>query len=358
MLENFHVRGFRCFRDFRIEGLKRINLIAGKNSVGKSALLEAIRLYQQPDLDTAFDLLQFRDELSADDASWTRKVVDPLFCSAISSEAGSEFVLDGGHPVEWKIEWRHRKPSGELERLANASAPWPRFPSYLEVLEISFPHGNAQGSVLPLDSSINIRPIKTEGIYESAMNNLGQTLVHMRSGALESDSICELFDRIVGTAIEDEANRTIRVAIPDAERLITKGSGDKRLIFLKRRGEKGPVPLKRCGDGATRVAALALALANCRDGYCLIDEIENGIHYELFDEIWESLERMSRELNVQVIATTHSKDCLDAFERAYRLPEFDACFYRLERSRDEIRSMRMDYEKFFSIVADHPHEVR
>ncbi len=45
VLENFRIQGFRCFSDFRIEGLRRINLIAGKNGVGKSALLEAIRLY-------------------------------------------------------------------------------------------------------------------------------------------------------------------------------------------------------------------------------------------------------------------------------------------------------------------------
>src|SRR5712691_8463335 len=38
------VKNFRCFERFSIEPLARVNLIAGKNSVGKTALLEAIYL--------------------------------------------------------------------------------------------------------------------------------------------------------------------------------------------------------------------------------------------------------------------------------------------------------------------------
>ncbi len=38
----FNVKNFRGFDDLTIEGLRRINLIAGKNNVGKTALLEAL----------------------------------------------------------------------------------------------------------------------------------------------------------------------------------------------------------------------------------------------------------------------------------------------------------------------------
>ena len=58
MLDHFAIQGFRCFRDFKIEGLRRLNLIAGKNGLGKSALLEAMRLYQQPDLQRLQSVLE------------------------------------------------------------------------------------------------------------------------------------------------------------------------------------------------------------------------------------------------------------------------------------------------------------
>jgi hypothetical protein len=39
------VQGYRLFDDLSIERLGRVNLITGKNNTGKSALLEAVRLY-------------------------------------------------------------------------------------------------------------------------------------------------------------------------------------------------------------------------------------------------------------------------------------------------------------------------
>src|SRR5436190_15315568 len=44
MLRSIHMKNFRTFRDTKIEPLKRVNLIAGKNDTGKTSLLEALRL--------------------------------------------------------------------------------------------------------------------------------------------------------------------------------------------------------------------------------------------------------------------------------------------------------------------------
>src|SRR5260370_11189125 len=45
MLRSFTIKNFRCFRELHIDSLERVNLIAGKNNTGKTALLEALRLH-------------------------------------------------------------------------------------------------------------------------------------------------------------------------------------------------------------------------------------------------------------------------------------------------------------------------
>ena len=45
MLKNFRVRNFRALKDFEVEKLGRVNLIVGKNNIGKSTVLEALRVY-------------------------------------------------------------------------------------------------------------------------------------------------------------------------------------------------------------------------------------------------------------------------------------------------------------------------
>ena len=44
MLESFRVQNYRLFKDLKIKKLGQVNLIAGKNNTGKTALLEAIAI--------------------------------------------------------------------------------------------------------------------------------------------------------------------------------------------------------------------------------------------------------------------------------------------------------------------------
>ncbi len=45
MYKSFHIKNFRCFRELKMENLERVNLIAGENNVGKTALLEALYIH-------------------------------------------------------------------------------------------------------------------------------------------------------------------------------------------------------------------------------------------------------------------------------------------------------------------------
>ena len=44
MLKNIEIVKYKCFENFKLENLSRINIITGKNNVGKTALLEAFFL--------------------------------------------------------------------------------------------------------------------------------------------------------------------------------------------------------------------------------------------------------------------------------------------------------------------------
>ena len=45
ILDSLEIRNFRALSDLRIERLGQVNLIVGKNNVGKTAFLEALWLY-------------------------------------------------------------------------------------------------------------------------------------------------------------------------------------------------------------------------------------------------------------------------------------------------------------------------
>lgn len=45
VLDSLEIKNFRAFKHLRIEKLERVNLIVGKNNVGKSSVLEALLLF-------------------------------------------------------------------------------------------------------------------------------------------------------------------------------------------------------------------------------------------------------------------------------------------------------------------------
>ena len=73
MYKSFTARNFRCFDDFTIRSLERVNLIAGKNNIGKTALLEALWLhhgYHNPELGLRLRVLRGLGSFKRDEFLW------------------------------------------------------------------------------------------------------------------------------------------------------------------------------------------------------------------------------------------------------------------------------------------------
>ena len=131
-----------------------------------------------------------------------------------------------------------------------------------------------------------------------------------------------------------------------------------RRIIVRLPGEPAPVPLKSLGDGAIRLFGVALALANSRDGFLVIDEAENGIHYSVQRDYWRMILQTAHEGNVQVIATTHSWDCVKGFaQAASEFEDAEGVLVRLERADDGMRAIEY-LEEELRIAAEQGIEVR
>jgi len=48
-----------------------------------------------------------------------------------------------------------------------------------------------------------------------------------------------------------------------------------------------------------------LGIGECEGRASLIDEIENGVHYSIQEDLWHFILEVSKRLDVQVFATSH-----------------------------------------------------
>lgn len=89
-----------------------------------------------------------------------------------------------------------------------------------------------------------------------------------------------------------------------------------------------------------------------------MDEIENGLHYQIQPQLWRVIFETARQLNVQVFATSHSWDCIRAFQEVAREDEqSEGMLIRLETRKNKITVTLFD-EQELEIATREQIEVR
>lgn len=172
-----------------------------------------------------------------------------------------------------------------------------------------------------------------------------------------NSDIARFWDDVVLTDDETQAVHALRLIYgDDVERVGVIGDESSRYIgrraIVKFNGQERPVPLKSLGDGAVRLFGVALALIHSRDGFLVIDEAENGIHHSVQRDFWKMVMKTALQNNVQVLATTHSWDCVANFAQAATdLEEMEGMLIRLEGKGEHMRAVEYSEEELQSAAS-------
>ena len=129
--------------------------------------------------------------------------------------------------------------------------------------------------------------------------------------ALWDDTVLLDLQHDIVAALQVIAPSTVSVNFVGAR----KGSVE-RIPIVKVQEFALPVALRTLGEGMNRMLGIALALVNAKDGMLLIDEVDTGLHYSVLPDLWKLVFEVAHRLNVQVFATSHSWDCIAAFQQA------------------------------------------
>lgn len=328
LLDSLEIKGYRCFEHLTIEKVGRVNLIVGKNNVGKTALLEALWIYGTTGSEmTLLEIAYNRNEsdkipqLTATKADYHSWAFQNLFTQ---------------RPVPGDASISEKPPV--LMEIGKAN-------NDTEKVTVSFVRA---GMSLPYTVSYR-------NIYQK------YNTYFLRFGGLRPEQLLTLWRKIELTDLEDSVVEAVKLISNDlvSIRLIEfPQNSDKYIPLARTKFESKPVQLRSLGEGMNRLFEIALALVNCRNGLLLIDEIEMGIHYSIQPNVWRLIFKTARDLNVQVFATTHSWDCIEAFtEAAIEDKESEGMLIRLENKNDKIKATTFS-EKELEAVTRRNIEVR
>jgi hypothetical protein len=147
----------------------------------------------------------------------------------------------------------------------------------------------------------------------------------------------------------------LKIIAPDIEAVSMVGSegpSQLRTAIVRSSGFPRPVPLRSFGDGLNRLFGIVLSLVNAKGGFLLIDEFENGMHHTVQLDVWRGIFHLSNLLNVQVFATSHSWDAVEAFQEAAAEHPDEGLLIRLSRKGDEVIPTLFDGEELAVATRD------
>lgn len=370
-LASLSIQGFRGIQKLEIPKLGRVTLITGKNDVGKTTVLEAAQLYgSRGNEDILNSLLDRREETSifSEDEGPIAKLYDftsLFFGRDISGDSKVKIGpcgLSGNDQLEIStkdIKDIDDKALENLERVYNIFS----HEMELSILEVSFlesvyriPFDRILGTSLP-----RARSHPRYGTASSHRNKFDFRI--LGPSPINNNQLGVYWDRVetIGIKAEKRAIYGLNLALADKVDGVTM-IGDwrrpGRQASAKYSDGRKSVPLRSLGDGAVRLYGLSLALACRQDGFLLIDEVENGIHHSIFEDFWRIILQMANENNVQVIATTHSSDCVKGFAKAaISFPKIEGALVRVEWW--EKKNFAIFYsESELEVVANQGIEVR
>jgi predicted ATPase len=159
------------------------------------------------------------------------------------------------------------------------------------------------------------------------------------------DLLASLWDRAVLTSYFDNVRNSlkiisenfediafVKISLPHRRLSYSGNNRAERTGIVKLANLDRPIPLNGMGDGILRILQLVLGIFPAKNGFLLIDEFENGLHFSVQAQIWKLIFELASELNIQVFATTHSWDCIEAFSIAANQSDEPAVLFRIGKS--------------------------
>ncbi|MBR5416132.1 MAG: AAA family ATPase [Thermoguttaceae bacterium] len=344
MITNLNIENFRGIQKLSIKEMRRLVLLSGNNNVGKSSVLEAVFLmmdHLSPDSFSRMNGFRGLNIPTNGVSLW-----EPLFYQMnpdntirIQAKRGEDTLtlsyakddsyipaLNGGIPKNVAGSFQSsakRNYTLRFDFQVEGSADYSEIGHYTAsengmLRELADDDGDKQVMQLSYTSFVNNNFVRTD---RAILDRMGKAEING-----EKEKLIHFLNRI-DSSISD---------------IVTLSTNGIPQLYINT--NRKLLPVQFSGDGINKLLYIVLSIMDARDGILLIDEIDTGFHYSMYEDLWKIVSDVSRDYNCQVIATTHSyENIMGAVEGVKDYPE-DFSFYRLGYTRNGIESFRYSYD--------------
>jgi AAA15 family ATPase/GTPase len=335
MINSLYLKNYKLFKELRIESLAQVNLILGKNNVGKTSLLEALMLFSDHlnIVHNLVNILRLRKLFPNANLSSQQylEILQTFFHNQM--DIGKESIFIGANEQQgYSISLNHNHAVPRQPTLVIKQAD----DTVEEILLSSF-----QQTV------DEIRSYETHP-YVSTKNE-------------ESEHVlAKIWGQIALSEKEQYLIDALKIIDDNIERLaFIDDTANMKKAIVKLRDTQQPISLNTMGDGINHILRTLLALVHCENGYLFIDEFATGLHWSVQAALWKMIFQLSLKLNIQIFATTHSLDTLYAFQEIAKNNDANVAIIKLQKfpKKNKIKAVHFKTEDIM-IAVEQNIEVR
>jgi len=359
--KSLEIKNFKTFNHLRIDNLNQINIIYGRNNVGKTALLEAIYIglsnvnplnvfallrgfpISQDLREDIFNLLfynfNYKEEISmsfefADKVSLKTTIGKPFIARDIVIKAKEleKRISSNSLYIKWELNWSE-KESDVLESVIY----FQDVPESVQVI--------GQRSLPPIPATLPVGTLNVE---------IKPEFYFTTSGKFLPDFHIKTYGDLVKKGLKNqflEALKTIEESIEDIDVIQMAG-----VPCIGVKIGKNYFPIDAMGEGFNRIFSIIAKIVEKQNGILLIDEIENGIYWKVQGNFWKYLEEFAKEFNVQIFVTTHSYEFLRNAIDNISNPKIISGI-KIKRKEKEFEAVVLSGDELFDMLREN-YEVR
>ena len=327
-ISSIKIQNFKIFKELNVNNLKRVNLIGGKNNIGKTAFLEAVEFFASSN--NIYDVVINIARLVLKRQNKNRDYQNEIEFDLINYDSDSFIIKVDQNELIVKLIGPEFNQDIDIYIDNEEIIPE-------QLVEITF---NQDIHKFPIRKLLHRRvlPPYRENVFKPKVNFISSSTINERD-------IATFYGELVDLGKENFLDNSLKLFDEKFIALKQKATKKDIILKLKIKDRDKPILLSSLGEGINRFVAILCAIWASKDGYLLIDEIENGIHYTNYEKLWQLIFKASKEANCQVFATTHSKECIEAFNNVNNKNEGVYLEFYLNKKTNDIVVKSRDYEQ-------------
>ena len=295
MLNNIEIKNFKGIKDLKLENFSKINFFVGKANTGKTSILEALYAFLLKNPNDIMLLLDVR-RMHIDSDAFQSFFYDYTLEKKPTIKSGdAELIIDCDRNSQYTNISTNK--NNTITDLSNG------------INEINFIYKNSQGK-----KTFNIKKIflNLDQIQFQHSLNLEGSFVFpeindvdfIYQGSFYDNNLREYLSKIVK---EKKKKEDLKKICKDFSEDIEELYFSKNKIVIQKTNLKNAINFKLLGEGFKKYIAIQASILSEKK-YILIDELENGLHYEGIEKLLNAILKTNDD--VQFFITTHNLELL------------------------------------------------